>query len=41
VTPWITTSLKEAALRLGAVSAAEFDRIVDPRKMVQPYVAAS
>jgi fumarate hydratase class II len=33
-------TLKEAALKLGAVSAAEFDRIVDPRKMVQPYVAA-
>jgi fumarate hydratase class II len=34
-------TLKEAALQLGAVSAAEFDRIVDPRKMVQPYVAAN
>src|SRR5262249_20998364 len=34
-------TLKEAALHLGAVSAAEFDRIVDPRKMVQPYVAAN
>ena len=34
-------TLKEAALKLGAVSAAEFDRIVDPRKMVRPYVAAS
>jgi fumarate hydratase class II len=33
-------TLKEAALQLGAVSAAEFDRIVDPRKMVNPYVAA-
>jgi fumarate hydratase class II len=33
-------TLKEAALQLGAVSAAEFDRIVDPRKMTQPYVAA-
>jgi fumarate hydratase class II len=32
-------TLKEAALKLGAVSAAEFDRIVDPRKMVKPYVA--
>ncbi|PWT83070.1 MAG: class II fumarate hydratase, partial [Acidobacteria bacterium] len=28
-------TLKEAALKLGAVSAAEFDRIVDPRKMVK------
>jgi fumarate hydratase class II len=34
-------TLKEAALQLGAVSAAEFDRIVDPRKMTQPYVAAN
>jgi fumarate hydratase class II len=34
-------TLKEAALQLGAVSAAEFDRVVDPRKMVQPYVAVS
>jgi fumarate hydratase class II len=34
-------TLKEAALKLGAVSAAEFDRIVDPRKMVKPYVAAN
>jgi fumarate hydratase, class II len=34
-------TLREAALRLGAVSAAEFDRIVDPRKMVNPYVAAN
>ena len=33
-------TLKEAALQLGAVSAAEFDRIVDPRKMTEPYVAA-
>jgi fumarate hydratase class II len=34
-------TLKEAALQLGAISAAEFDRIVDPRKMVRPYVAAN
>jgi fumarate hydratase class II len=34
-------TLKEAALQLGAVSPAEFDRIVDPRKMVKPYVAVS
>jgi fumarate hydratase class II len=33
-------TLKEAALKLGAVSVAEFDRIVDPAKMVKPYVAA-
>jgi fumarate hydratase class II len=32
-------TLKEAALQLGYVSAAEFDRIVDPAKMVNPYVA--
>jgi fumarate hydratase class II len=32
-------TLKDAALKLGAVSAAEFDRIVDPRKMVKPYFA--
>jgi fumarate hydratase class II len=32
-------TLKEAALRLGFVSAEEFDRIVDPHKMVHPYVA--
>ena len=34
-------TLKEAALKLGAVSAAEFDRIVDPRKMTEPYVAVN
>src|SRR5947199_4217020 len=34
-------TLKEAALQLGTVSAAEFDRIVDPRKMVKPYVAVN
>jgi len=32
-------TLREAALKLGYVSAADFDRIVDPRKMVRPYVA--
>ena len=32
-------TLKQAALGLGFVSEAEFDRIVDPRKMVKPYVA--
>jgi fumarate hydratase class II len=32
-------TLKEAALALGFVSEAEFDRVVDPRKMVTPYVA--
>jgi fumarate hydratase class II len=34
-------TLREAALQLGAVNEAEFDRIVDPRKMVHPYVAGS
>jgi fumarate hydratase class II len=32
-------TLKDAALQLGFVTAAEFDRIVDPRKMVRPFVA--
>jgi fumarate hydratase class II len=32
-------TLKEAALKLGAVSAEDFDRLVDPRKMVGPDVA--
>jgi len=32
-------TLKEAALQLGVVTAQEFDRIVDPQKMVNPYVA--
>jgi fumarate hydratase class II len=32
-------TLKEAALKLGYVTEAEFDRIVDPAKMVKPYVA--
>jgi fumarate hydratase class II len=33
-------TLKAAALQLGFVTEAEFDRIVDPAKMVKPYVAA-
>jgi fumarate hydratase, class II len=32
-------TLKEAALKLGFVSEAEFERVVDPTKMVKPYVA--
>ncbi len=32
-------TLKAAALKLGLVTENEFDRIVDARKMVQPYVA--
>jgi fumarate hydratase class II len=34
-------TLKTAALKLGYVSEAEFDRVVDPTKMVQPYVATA
>jgi fumarate hydratase class II len=34
------STLKQAALALGYVSEAEFDRVVDPRKMVGPYVAS-
>jgi fumarate hydratase class II len=34
-------TLKAAALKLGFVTEAEFDRIVDPKKMVRPYVAAA
>ena len=33
-------TLRAAALELGLVGAAEFDRIVDPQKMTSPYVAA-
>jgi fumarate hydratase class II len=33
-------TLREAALQLGFVSEAEFDRVVDPEKMVRPYVAS-
>ncbi len=32
-------TLKQAALQLGFVTEAEFDRVVDPAKMVHPYVA--
>jgi fumarate hydratase class II len=34
-------TLKAAALRLGFVTEEEFDRVVDPAKMVRPYVAAA
>lgn len=34
-------TLKDAALKLGFVTKEEFDRIVDPAKMVKPYVASS
>jgi fumarate hydratase class II len=33
-------TLREAALQLGFVSEAEFDRVVDPERMVRPYVAS-
>jgi fumarate hydratase class II len=32
-------TLKQAALKLGYVTEDEFDRVVDPTKMVHPYVA--
>jgi fumarate hydratase, class II len=34
-------TLKEAALKLGFVTEEVFDRVVDPAKMVRPYVAGS
>ena len=34
-------TLKAAALKLGFVTEPEFDRVVDPTKMVKPYVAAA
>ena len=34
-------TLKAAALKLGYVTEAEFERVVDPKKMVKPYVAAA
>ena len=33
-------TLKQAALKLGFVTEGEFDRVVDPSKMVHPYVAS-
>jgi len=32
-------TLKAAALKLGFVTEAEFNRVVDPAKMIRPYVA--
>jgi fumarate hydratase class II len=32
-------TLKQAALKLGFVTEQEFDRVVDPAKMLHPYVA--
>ena len=34
-------TLREAALALGYITAEDFDRIVDPKKMVHPYVAGN
>jgi fumarate hydratase class II len=34
-------TLKAAALKLGFVTEDEFDRVVDPAKMVKPYVAVA
>ena len=34
-------TLKAAALQLGFVTEEEFDRVVDPKKMVTPYVATA
>jgi fumarate hydratase, class II len=34
-------TLKEGALQLGIVSEEEFDHVVDPAKMVHPYVATA
>ncbi len=34
-------TLKAAALKLGFVTEAQFDRVVDPEKMVEPYVATN
>jgi fumarate hydratase class II len=34
-------TLKDAALKLGFVTEEEFDRVVDPAKMVKPYVATN
>ena len=34
-------TLKEGALQLGFVSEEEFDRVVDPAKMVHPYIATA
>jgi fumarate hydratase class II len=33
-------TLKAAALKLGFVTEAVFDSVVDPKKMVRPYVAS-
>jgi fumarate hydratase, class II len=33
-------TLKAVALKVGYVTESEFDRVVDPKKMVRPYVAS-
>jgi fumarate hydratase class II len=33
-------TLKAGALKLGFVTEAEFDRVVDPKKIVKPFVAS-
>src|SRR5262245_36075164 len=37
----MASKAKAAALKRGFVSEAEFERIVDPSKMVKPYVATA
>jgi fumarate hydratase, class II len=34
-------TLKAAALKLGFVTEQQFDRVVDPAKMIKPYIAAN
>ena len=34
-------TLKQSALKLGFVTEDEFNRVVDPKKMVRPYVATA
>jgi fumarate hydratase class II len=34
-------TLKQSALQLGFVDETTFDRVVDPAKMVKPYVATA
>jgi len=39
--PIRNNAIEAAALKLGFVNEEEFDRVVDPRKMVKPYVASA
>jgi fumarate hydratase class II len=34
-------TLKASAITLGLITEAEFDRVVDPAKMVKPYIAST